>query len=210
MERIVDAGQVPEETDRVLTLPNVVTLVRLGFLPVYIWLLFGLDSPVMAGLLLGVLGMTDWVDGKLARRLGQVSAVGKILDPVVDRILMLTAVISVAWVHAAPIWFVGLTLAREVLVSVATLVVAGLGGRRIDVLWVGKAGTFAMMMAYPSFLLAQGDAGWQHIFLGLAWLTGICGLVLSWTALFSYVEPALSALREGRAARQTKGSGGLG
>ena len=200
----------PAETDRVLTIPNVVTLVRVAVLPVYLWLLFGHQSYVWAGLVLGALGATDWVDGQLARRLGQVSAVGKVLDPVVDRLLMLTAVITVAWVHAVPTWFAGLTLLRELLVSGATLLVASLGGRRIDVLWVGKAGTFAMMTAYPAFLMAHGPASWQGVMAVIAWISGIAGLVLAWTALFSYIEPARTALREGRAGRHGERTAGLG
>lgn len=206
----VDVETSPQETSRIITIPNVVTLVRFAVLPVYLWLLFGRQNYVAAGWVLGALGATDWIDGKLARRLGQVSAVGKVLDPVVDRILMLTAVITAAWVHAVPLWFAGLTLLREVLVSGATLLVASLGGRRIDVLWVGKAGTFAMMTSYPAFLIAHGPAGWQKVFLVIAWIAGLAGLVLAWTALFSYVEPALAALREGRAGRRARKPSGLG
>ena len=206
----MDVAPAPQETTRIVTIPNVITLVRFAVLPLYLWLLFGLRSYIGAGLVLGALGATDWVDGRLARHLGQVSAVGKVLDPVVDRILMLTAVVTVVWVHAVPLWFAGLTLLREVLVSGATLLVASLGGRRIDVLWVGKAGTFAMMTSYPAFLIAHGPAGWQKVFLVIAWVTGAAGLVLAWTALFSYVEPALAALREGRAGRRGRKQSGLG
>ena len=206
----VDATTSPLETDRILTIPNAVTMVRFAVLPVYLWLLFGQKSYVAAGGVLGALGATDWVDGQLARRMGQVSNLGKVLDPVVDRLLMLTAVITEAWVHAVPLWFAGLTLLRELLVSGATLLVASLGGRRIDVLWVGKAGTFAMMTAYPGFLLAHGSAQWQQVLGGAAWIFGVVGLALSWTALFSYIDPAMAALREGRDGRRGSGSTGLG
>ena len=210
LPQAVDVSPAPQETNRIVTIPNIITLIRFAVLPFYLWLLFGPKNYVGAGLVLGALGATDWVDGRLARRLGQVSAVGKVLDPVVDRLLMLTAVISVAWVHAVPVWFAGLTLLRELLISAATLLIAGLGGRRIDVLWVGKAGTFAMMTSYPAFLIAHGPAGWQKVFLGIAWVAGAAGLVLAWTALFSYIEPAMEALREGREGRRTRRSSGLG
>ena len=74
---------------------------------------------------------------------------------------------------AVPLWFGAATIAREVLVSVAVLVLAGLGARRIDVLWVGKAGTFGLMFAYPAFLLGYGTAGWQEPIRGIAWVAGI-------------------------------------
>lgn len=186
---------------RIWTLPNLVTLVRLGLLPVYCWLLFGRHSTTAAAILLAVIGATDWVDGQLARRLQQVTALGKVLDPVADRVLMLTAVITIAWVNAVPLWFASLTLVREVLISAATLLVAALGGRRVDVLFVGKAGTFALMSAYPAFLIGHGPAEWQTWFTAFAWITGSLGLVLAWTALFSYIGPARAALREGRATR---------
>lgn len=198
-EHHLDSEEVGE--GRILTLPNLVTIVRLGLLPVYCWLLFGKHDTVAAAILLAVIGTTDWVDGQLARRLHQVSALGKILDPVADRILMLTAVITITWVHAVPLWFAGLTLARELLISLATLLLAALGGRRVDVLFVGKAGTFALMSAYPALLIGHGPATWQAWFRGFGWVTGVLGLALAWVALFSYVAPALEALREGRTAR---------
>ena len=92
-----------DETAHVLTVPNVVTAVRLLCIPLFIYLLFGAHLQTWAALLLALLGITDWVDGYVARRFNQVSAFGKILDPVADRILMLTAVISVAWVGAVPL-----------------------------------------------------------------------------------------------------------
>ena len=190
-----------DETANLLTVPNVVTAVRLLCIPLFIYLLFGAHLQTWAALLLALLGITDWVDGYLARRFNQVSAFGKILDPVADRILMLTAVISVAWVGAVPLWFAGATLLREVLVSAATLLLASLGAKRIDVLFVGKAGTFGLMVAYPSLLIAHGGATWQIFFSILGWSFGIVGLVLAWVALASYVAPARAALREGRAVR---------
>ncbi|MBP1632754.1 MAG: phosphatidylglycerophosphate synthase, partial [Acidobacteria bacterium] len=66
---------------RILTIPNVISLARLAMVPLFLWLLFGADSPLAAGLLLGAIGATDWVDGFLARRLNQVSELGKLLDP---------------------------------------------------------------------------------------------------------------------------------
>jgi cardiolipin synthase (CMP-forming) len=141
-----------------------------------------------------------------------VSTLGKILDPVADRVLVGTAVISVMVAHAVPLWFGVATIAREVLVSVAVLTLAALGAERIDVLWVGKAGTFGLMVAYPIFLVANGNAGWQQPLEVLAWLIGLPALVLAWIAAASYVPVARRALRHGRAER-TAGPGpapGLG
>ncbi len=196
-------GAAPEDPglDRIVTVPNAITLVRLACIPLFVWLLFGADRQIAAALLLGALGATDWVDGFVARRYHQVSTLGKVLDPVADRVLVATAVITITIHGAVPVWFGAATLAREVVVSVAVLLLASLGAKRIDVLWVGKAGTFALMFSYPAFLLGDGDARWQRPFLVLAWVTGIIGLTLAWVAAGTYLPVARKALAAGRKAR---------
>jgi cardiolipin synthase len=197
----VTDAESPEGLDRVFTAPNVITLVRLLCLPVFIWLLFGVHRQTAAAVLLAVLGATDWIDGFVARRYHQVSTLGKVLDPVADRLLLGTAVISIIVHGAVPLWFGLATVARELLVSAMVLLLASLGAARIDVLWVGKAGTFGLMFAYPAFLLGHGTAGWQDPVRICAWIAGITGLALAWIAAFSYLAPARRALRDGRAGR---------
>jgi cardiolipin synthase (CMP-forming) len=194
--------------DRVLTVPNAVTLVRLLCVPVFLWLLFGAHRQTAAAVLLGVLGATDWVDGFVARRFHQVSTVGKVLDPAADRILVGTGVIAIIVHGAVPLWFGVATLAREALVAGTVLALAALGARRIDVLWIGKAGTFGLMFAYPAFLLGNGTAGWQAVITDLAWVAGVAGLALAWVAAALYLVPARRALAEGRAARRATEVGG--
>jgi len=189
-----DAGDLT----RILTVPNVVTLVRLACIPVFLWLLFGARQQTAAAVLLAALGATDWVDGFVARRYHQVSTLGKVLDPLADRVLVGTAVIAIIVHGAVPLWFGVATLAREALVSSAVVLLAALGARRIDVLWVGKAGTFALMVAYPAFLLGHGHAAWQVPVQAVAWVTGLVGLGLAWVAAASYVPVARRALATGR------------
>jgi len=193
-------GRVTEDPSlgRILTVPNLITLVRLACIPVYVWLLFGAHRQTASALLLGVLGATDWIDGYVARRFHQVSTLGKIMDPVADRVLVVTAVITITVHGAVPVWFGVATLAREVVVSAAVLLLASLGAARIDVLWVGKAGTFALMFAYPAFLLSDGAASWQSALHVVAWVTGLLGLALAWVAACSYVPVARAALADGR------------
>ncbi len=191
------------------TWPNLITVVRLALLPVFLWLLFDTGHRAEAAWLLGALGATDWVDGFVARRLNQVSTVGKVLDPVADRVLMMTGLIAVAAAGGVPWWFALATLAREVLVSGLTIVLALLGAARIDVLWWGKVSTFMLMVSYPLFLLTTNAhhaplAGWQHVVRDVTWVYGVCGLILAWIVFFGYVKPASRALATGRAARRLK------
>jgi cardiolipin synthase (CMP-forming) len=186
----------------ILTIPNLVTALRLACLPVFVWLVFGARDQGPAAILLAVLGATDWVDGFLARRLHQVSALGKVLDPLADRLLVGTAVIVIIVHGAVPVWFGVVTLSREALVGGIVLVLAVLGAARIDVLWVGKAGTFGLMFAYPAFLLGDGTAGWQEGIRSFAWVAGIAGLTLAWIAAAAYIRPARAALAAGRRGRR--------
>jgi cardiolipin synthase len=191
-----------DSLDRVLTVPNLITAVRLACIPLFLWLLFGAHRQTDAAILLAVLGATDWVDGFVARRWHQVSTLGKVLDPVADRLLVGTAVIAVIIHGAVPLWFGVATVAREVLVSGAVLLLAALGAERIDVLWVGKAGTFGLMFAYPAFLFGYGPVSWHTPVTIFAWCCAIPALVLAYIAAGAYVPVARRALAQGRQGRR--------
>jgi cardiolipin synthase len=183
----------------VFTLPNIITLARLACLPLFLWLLFGRENRAAAAWLLAALGITDWVDGYLARHLHQESELGKVLDPVADRLLFFVGAGGILVDGSVPVWFAVVVLVRETLVGVTTLVLAALGARRIDVTWFGKAGTFFLMIAFPLFLASHSTLGWADTAEVLAWLAGIPGLALSLYAAAAYVPLARRALREGRA-----------
>jgi cardiolipin synthase len=186
------------DASAILTLPNVITLVRLACLPLFLWLLFGAEDRAAAAWLLAALGATDWVDGYLARHMHQVSDVGKVLDPVADRLLFFVGAGGILIDGSVPTWFAVVVLVRETLVGGATLILGALGAKRIDVTWYGKAGTFFLMMAFPLFLASHSDISWADAAGVLAWLTGIPGLVLSLYAAVLYVPLARRALAEGR------------
>ncbi|MSZ88128.1 MAG: CDP-alcohol phosphatidyltransferase family protein [Actinobacteria bacterium] len=194
----VIAGGGKDPGDRILTIPNAITVVRLALLPVFVWLLLSQHNRAAAAILLGAIGATDWVDGWFARRFDQVSNVGKVLDPVADRMLFFVSIIAIIIDGGAPIWFCVAVLAREIVISIATLVLAALGARRIDVTWFGKAGTFGLMFAFPLFLLASSGGSWEIFWLTSAWICAVPGLALSYWAAVLYVPLGLRALREGR------------
>jgi cardiolipin synthase len=189
-------------TRRVATIPNAISAVRLIGVPVFCWLLFSFDDRVPAVILLAVLGASDWVDGWIARRFDQGSELGKIIDPVADRVLLLTSVIALLVDDAVPTWFGVLVLIREITIAVAGLAVAAAGARRIDVQWVGKAGTLLTMFALPAFLLhAEATGTTRDLAEVVAWCFAIPALILSYYAAVKYGPIARAALHEGRAAR---------
>jgi cardiolipin synthase len=191
----------PQSTSRILTLPNIITFVRLACLPVFLWLLFVQDDRVAAAILLGVLGITDFVDGYIARHFHQVSELGKVLDPTADRLLFIVGVGGIMIDGAAPLWFCLLVLLRELLVGGALVVLTLFGMKRFDVSWWGKAGTFGLMIAFPAFLLSAADVAVSDVMTVIAWGFGIPALVLSYYAAFTYIPVMRRNLAEGRAAR---------
>jgi cardiolipin synthase len=195
-------------TGRILTLPNIVTLARLLCVPLFLWLLLGSHPHVaVAAWLLAGLGATDWVDGYLARHLHQGSEFGKVFDPTADRLLLLAATVGIiaADVPVGARVLAIVLLVREALVAGATLALAAAGARRIDVLWVGKAGTLAVMFSLPMLLLAAYVGGAGHVILLIGgWGFGIPGTVLGYYAAAKYVPAARAALKDGRRARLEK------
>ncbi len=196
-----------EETDAgIWTWANLVTLIRLCAIPVFLQLLFTTGHRAEAAWLLVSIGGTDWIDGYLARRLKQVSTIGKIIDPTADRILVMTGLLATSIAHGAPWWFSLCVLVREVIVSALTVLLALLGAARINVLKIGKLSTFLLMGTFPLFLLTSNNElpanGWQNLLRDATWALGTVGLVLSYIVLFSYVRPALEALRTGRQGRR--------
>ncbi len=189
----------------ILTVPNVISFARLLCMPIFLYLLFGRNNRAGAAYLLAVLGATDFVDGYVARRFGQVSELGKLLDPTADRLLLIVGITAIAFDHAAPAWVIALAVAREGAVAIAALVIAAAGARRMDVRWVGKAGTFGLLICFPLFLVAKADVTWADQAEVAAWIATIPGLVFGYIAAALYIPDARKAIIEGRAARAAEG-----
>lgn len=201
VDELVAEITADDNLDRILTIPNVITAVRLSLLPVFLYLLFGQDDRFWAGWLLFGIGCTDWVDGYLARRLRQVTTVGKVLDPVADRLLFFVGGGAILVDGSVPAWVVVAVLVREAAVAVGTLTLAAMGSRRIDVTWAGKAATFLLMGAFPAFLVSRSDTATADAYEILAWSVAIPGLLLSYWSALLYIPMGRRALAEGRADR---------
>lgn len=189
--------------DRILTVPNVISVIRLLMIPVFVYLLFGRHSRAQAAGLLAGLGATDWVDGYIARHFNQTSTLGKILDPTADRLLLLVGVGAIVIDGALPPVVAVLVLFREGAVAIAALSLGAMGARRIDVTWFGKAGTFGLMFAIPFFLTAESTIGWRDTAWVLAWLCVVPGLILGYIAAAQYIPLGRKALQEGRVGSAT-------
>jgi cardiolipin synthase len=178
---------------RILTIPNVISLARVAMVPLLLWLLFAADAPLAAGLLLGAIGATDWIDGFLARRLNQVSELGKLLDPIADRLAITAAVVG-GWVAGVVPWPVALALVlREVLIGVGALI-AWRWGLRVEVRFLGKVATFGLYSAIGSFYVY---AGFDHaFFLWWGWGVAVPGLILYYLVGVQYFLEILRMRRQ--------------
>lgn len=186
--------------DRVLSVPNLVSSVRLVLVPVFAWLLAEPHRQYWftAAVLLAGLGFTDGLDGQLARRLHQVTNVGKVLDTVADRALLGVAVIGTLVAGALPVPIAVAVLLREALVASAALALAAAGARRVDVTFLGKAGTFGLMCALPLFLAGSSTVSWHRLASSAAWAVAVPALVLAWLSIPVYALKARKALASRR------------
>ena len=177
-----------------LTIPNLISLTRLALIPVFLWLLVGRDDPFAAGWLLGIIGSTDWVDGFLARKLDQVSEVGKILDPLADRIAVAAAVIAGLATGYLPTWFAWALIVREVLVGVGAIVIALRGHTSLAVRKMGKLATLLLYAAVAWFFVGTEWVAVEYA----AWIVGVPGLILYYIVAVQYAGDGVQAIRDRR------------
>jgi cardiolipin synthase (CMP-forming) len=164
--------------------PNSISIVRLALIPVFVWMVVDTNYG-WAGVLLGVIGATDWVDGYLARRLGQVTEIGKLLDPLADRIAVFIAVVAGLWSGVLPAAFGWALLIREALIALGALYGWMKGVTKLDVRYIGKVATFAVYTAVAGFYIGNGF-GWDWMVL-ISWVIGVPGLVLYYIVAVQYV-----------------------
>jgi cardiolipin synthase len=167
------------------TVPNLVSGLRLLAVPYFWYVLVGERRVVAAAVMIFIIGSTDWVDGYLARRLNQVSEVGKFLDPLADRLMIASALIGGLITGILPAVIGWPLLIREAAVGTGALVLAGRGGGKLEVRPLGKVATFLLYGAIPAFYLAAtGVIPW--LFAPPAWVGGVVGLLLYWYVAFQY------------------------
>ncbi|MGC4892770.1 CDP-alcohol phosphatidyltransferase family protein [Micromonospora sp. DT31] len=185
--------------DRVLTLPNLISLVRLLGVPVFLYLFLVARADVAAVAVLAVGGTSDWVDGWIARRLGQVSRLGELLDPLADRLYILATLLAFTARDVVPWQFTVALLARELLLLVSLGVLRRYGYGPPPVHYMGKTATFLLLAAFPCLLLADAAPGIGTAAAAIGWGLAWWGLVLYWVAGAMYLVQAYRLVRAMRA-----------
>ena len=175
-----------------LTIPNLISFVRLLLVPVFLWLLFGRDNVAGAGWLLGIIGSTDWIDGYLALRLNQVSKVGEFLDPLADRLAVAAAVVGGLIAGVLAPWFAWAIIVRESLIAVGALVLGAKAGAKLTVRRIGKLATLLVYAGIAWLYVGIGaDVTWLRV---LAWVVAVPGLALYWIVGVQYFIDARAVL----------------
>ena len=177
----MEVQETEVQTERVLTVPNVLSGLRLLGVPVFLWLVFT-ERDGWAITLLAVSGITDYLDGVIARRFHQISKVGQLLDPAADRLYILATLIGLSYRHVIPWWLLAVLVGRDVYIACFLPALRKRGLDALPVHFLGKAATFNLLYAFPLLLLGEGT-GWVHDLAHvLGWAFALWGTALYWWA----------------------------
>jgi cardiolipin synthase len=179
-----DAREVePQGTpDRILTVPNALSVVRLALLPVFVWLVLGPEADAIAVGVLVLIGLSDYLDGYLARRLNQTSKLGALLDPVADRLYILAAVVALGIREVIPLWLAVALPARDVFLWGLVPFLRTRGYSALPVHFLGKAATAALIYAFPLLLLGDGTSTVALVSRVFGWAFALWGIGMYWWA----------------------------
>jgi cardiolipin synthase (CMP-forming) len=178
--------------DRIVTWPNALSALRLAGVPVFLWLVLGPRTPAADGIAVGVLaaaGISDWLDGKLARMLNQTSRLGQLLDPAADRLYIGATLVALAVRGIIPWWLFGALVTREASVALALLVLKRRTTyRALQVSFVGKTATLCLMYAFPLLFLGTLGGTAAEVVRVFGWAFAIWGTALYWWAALLYLS----------------------
>jgi len=193
-------------SDRVLTLPNLLSALRLVGVPVFLWLLFT-HQDIWAFVVLALSGLTDYLDGKIARRFNLVSRVGQLLDPLADRLYVLTTLVALTIRDIIPLWLLIVLVGRDLFMGVVILLLKRVGQTGLPVHFVGKAATFNLLYAFPILLLSSVEGVIGDVAQPLGWAFAWWGVGLYLLAAVLYAVQAAAVIRARSAAdRATPGA----
>jgi cardiolipin synthase (CMP-forming) len=190
---VSDAAAV--NADRIWTVPNALSVLRLLGVPLFLWLLLGPHQDGWALLVLALSGFTDWLDGVLARRLDQQSEFGALLDPTADRLYILATLLGLVLRHIIPLWLAVVIVGRDLILGLSLLVLRRHGYAPPAVHYLGKAATFCLLYAFPLLLLGAHGGTWSDIARPIAWAFTIWGTGLYLWAGVVYLRQAVQLVR---------------
>jgi cardiolipin synthase len=192
--------------DRVLTVPNLISMARLAGVPVFLWLVLVPQADWWAVGLLIAAGASDWLDGKLARALNQQSRLGQVLDPAADRLYIAATLIALAVRAIIPWWLVAVLVSRELVLGVTLLVLRRHSFGPLEVSFVGKAATLCLLYAFPLLFIGSHDGTVALAARVTGWAFAIWGCALYWWAAGLYIVQARQVIaaagRDGAAGQQ--------
>jgi cardiolipin synthase (CMP-forming) len=186
-EAKISAATLADQQGRILTVPNAISVARLAGVPVFLWLVLGSEADGWAVGLLIAAGLSDWLDGVIARAWDQQSRLGQVLDPAADRLYIAATLIGLAIRAIIPWWLVALLAARELLLAVALLVLRRYGYGPLQVSLVGKAATLCLLYAFPLLFLGAHAGTPALVARVIGWAFAIWGTALYWWAAALYL-----------------------
>jgi cardiolipin synthase len=192
------------QTDRIFTIPNIISFARLLGVPLFLWLILGPQADGWALVVLVLAGISDWADGKIARATGQISRLGQVLDPLADRLYIAAALIGLAIREFIPWWLVALLFARDLVLLALLPALKKRGVVGLPVHFLGKAATFCLMYAFPLLLLSEAEGTVGYLARVFGWAFAIWGTGLYWYSALLYVEQARRFLRDTPVAKESK------
>jgi len=198
----VAVAEAPALGDRVLTVPNLLSVLRLVGVPVFLWLVLVPEADGAAVLLLAAAGVTDWLDGVIARRWNQTSRIGRLLDPAADRLYILATLLGLGIRGIVPWWLIGVVVLRDVVLAVAVLVLRAHARPPIEVHYLGKAATLNLLYAFPLLLLGDGSGTLAEVARVVGWAFAVWGVGLYWWAGLLYLQEVREVVGSGRVARE--------
>lgn len=200
----------PRQQERVLTIPNLISIARLAGVPVFLWLVLGLRTEAgdwWALGLLGAAGISDWLDGKIARALGQQTRLGELLDPAADRLYIVSTVVALAIRSIIGWWLVAALAVRELILGVVLLMLRRHGYGPLHVSFVGKAATLSLLYAFPLLFLGSHHTSYADVARVFGWAFALWGTALYWWAAALYITQARRLIAADRgSARRGEGN----
>jgi cardiolipin synthase (CMP-forming) len=196
---------------RILSIPNAISFARLAGVPVFIWLVLGLRSQAGDWWAFGLLvaaGLSDWLDGKIARALNQQSRLGELLDPAADRLYIAATLVALAVRGIIGWWLLGVLVARELVLSIVLWVLRRRGWEPLRVSFVGKAATLSLLYAFPLLFVGSHQTSYATVARVFGWAFAGWGTALYWWAALLYIQQARHLLAADRAAAAARGPSG--